>query len=393
MEFVCNDGMYREDKVCWFIGSNDNILYKMTLPEHEVQSVAVLPKEGTSDYRIHRYCIKYKSKIYCLPFYLSESITVYDINEDKLSQISIPNPGKKDLIVFNAWIVDETLWCVSNGLRQIIEISLTENKVVSTCPIFSNNGEECGPEAVLVDKSIYCVSTKTTTIVEFNTVNKSTKQYKLPVKDIGFGTIAFEGAGFYLTGYQQNIYYWQKERATVEVYNQFPQDFFNQESDVDTPCDFIFYKTLTFKDRVLFVPMNGRNVKSNSILGFHKSKQSIEKVDFSQGLTLNKAGVSWIVAEYVDEDDGIYIWDGKNNVLIRYDINTNESSTEIMKKDAEKDKLFLKKMWDKNSIVIETFNCSLDLFLQEVCTNETSNIEKTEAVGGMIWEAMKDSRK
>ena len=62
--YLPNDGMYLEEGIAWFVGSQDNIIYCMDISTMQVTPIASLPNNSPNMFRLNPKCIKYDNKVW-----------------------------------------------------------------------------------------------------------------------------------------------------------------------------------------------------------------------------------------------------------------------------------------------------------------------------------------
>ena len=383
---IRNDGMYQEGETAWFVGNNDNTLYKMMLSEGIVTSVAFLPGNSTSNYRIYPRCIKRKSNIYCIPD-KGNCIQIYDIENGSFEQIFIKNPLNKRLSILNSWIDNEKLWCVLYGLNQLIKVDLQRKIVELTHSIFLNGKDTCGFESVKVDKYIYCISRTSTCIVEFDVTTNLKRTYNVQCNERGFNTITVYGTDLYLTGYSKCIYCWNIISQKVIKYNDFPESIFEFHNTNKMEGLPLFYQSMLVDNKIIFVPWKTDYSTSNSILKFDLADKKIcACVLYSEDFT-RKTGEQFTI-EYTKEDSVLGIHDEKQEYIAEIDVNSLQISKKKMKFVSEKEAKFWEKNIYQKKYLNESFKCSLDMFLRLKFSEKKLKMNMDNALGKKIWKIL-----
>ncbi len=384
MGLIVNDGMYREKDTCWFIGREDNILYKMHLANMEVECVACLPREKTESFRMYQRCIKKDSYIYCVPD-RGNTIQVYDIKENRFHQIAIENPEEKRISIFDSWIDGEVLWCVSYGMNEIIAVNLINNSVIGIYSIFECQEDTCGFESLKVGRYIYCVSKSRPCIVEFDIETLDKKEYVFELAEKGFHTIAYDEEMFYLTGYSNSVYCWKKEDEQYIKQYLLPENFYFLEDSENTIRTPIFYHSFVLQKQVVFIPWNSLNVLSNYILCMDRQSKNFKKIDFGKKDSLRKSGEIFVV-EYIKHNTIIGIHDTKNTFITEIDVDTEQIIQLDMVTDKRKDIEFWKKNINDKDILSEGLNCSLEVLFGACDIKKNSIEERNSTTGKIIWD-------
>lgn len=290
--FPCSiDGTWQEDNEVWFVGNEDNMLWRMNIVTNKIQYIAALPTKNIDGaFRMNTRCIKEGNHIFCLPD-RSDRIVIYDIITKKAESCMIDigenrthmiDIGESRIGIYNAWKCENKIWCVSYFLQSILEIDIDNKCVDGIYPVFEEEKTLIGYEAAMQQGCIYCVSRNTKKISKFNIMSKSVKYYSLQINDEGFNTIAADENAFYLTGYKKAVYVWNEEKNSVVPIETFPSQYnvLNEEGlEVNCYEKPIFYRSVAMKSYILFLPWNFPEASSNGIIAYRKFDQRLILID------------------------------------------------------------------------------------------------------------------
>lgn len=279
--FIWSDGWWVEDNIAWFVDGEHSILYSLDMNTGGCDFIAQIPNNKTKCFRLNPRCIKIEKEIYCIPD-VGDRIWVYHLEKDEFVEIEIRNINHARLGIINFWIDKNTLYVVSRGLGQIIEVDIQGKKVSKYYDL-----EDEVKESTKVDDAILCVSASSGCVYEFNIVTKRRTKYVLPIQVFGLNTICFDGENFWFSGNRKEIYVWNKEKNTLKVLNQFPESFgiyyFDNNVEGVVDCDLQQYEIPTFITSVFvgkhiwFIPF-----KTNKIIYVDKGTLKINTLEIPE---------------------------------------------------------------------------------------------------------------
>ena len=197
------DGTFEEDDKIWFVGNKDNILYCMDKDFH-TEMVAVVPAYEEDYYRANPICIKDENKVFMLPDKAKE-IYVYNLENGDLTEISINLPCQR-CSISNGWVIEGTLWCISNRIGELLKCNIRNNNVEKIFKIYNPTEQYISAESIRVNHYLYFVVKNTTDIYEFDIEKEKLTILHTKIKDRGLSTIFTDGNKFYLTGFKNCIY-------------------------------------------------------------------------------------------------------------------------------------------------------------------------------------------
>lgn len=375
VSIIPNEGMYQDNDEFWFMGSCDKFIYKVNR-NGMVEIVAEVPLDVTDEHRIYPRCIKKSNEIYCIPD-KGKNILVYDLKWEKFKEIPIGSSQNKRLSIFNSWIQNDNLWCVSYGKNKILKINLNKFLVEKQFDVFEPK-EQVGFEAIKTEESIYCISNCSTRIREFNLSSESSKTFVIECQDKGFNTIVSHGENVYLTGYLDYIYCWNKNSNQIKKYRISDRTFRYNKNEKVTPR---FYRSACLKNVIVFIPYNTQYSKSNHVVYLDKFTQEINSIDLSHMIGEPVAGEHFVIECFYDNT--LEIGHMSNGYIFQIDFVEKSVSKKNMKFNKEQIQAF----WNKNGIrKIQNENelCELeDLFLMKKKDFER---EGKREFGSNIWK-------
>lgn len=379
---IYNDGLYRENDTFWFVGNEDNILYKMKNPSMEVAAVVALPQKGSNFYRRYPRCIKKGNYVYCLPDRAS-CIQMYNLKNHTFCQLIVDNPLYQRLSMVNNWLIDNRIWSVSNGLNSIIAVNTEKNVIENTYRIFSRHEDSCGHEAANVGEWIYCISKTSAIVVKFHTVTGEKIEYHLPTIEKGFNTIAYANGKFYLTGYKRSIYCWDEETQQLHQYDiTAEQLFYYDKGETDTEPR--FYRSVVLEDYVVFVPWITEISKSNRLLCLNLNTKQFSHLVFRDKEVVRNLGEQFTI-EY-QKGNILGVHDYKYSFISEFDIDSGKVIKRIMRSNCSQAKTFLKDYLSENGIIVENVNHNLEMLLKEKFKGNSSSNSRCSIFGERIWQ-------
>lgn len=169
-QYIWSDNWFLENDRAWFIAGSMNILFGFEQRTQKATLIDKIPPDVVGSLRLHSRCLKIREVIYCLPDN-GKDIWCYHLDECKWTNILIDGSAGLRIGCNNAWVIQDTLYVVSSGLKRIIEVNTITEKVEAFY-ILSLDQEEHITGSVLIDDHIYVVGAKTSVIYKFNTYNK-----------------------------------------------------------------------------------------------------------------------------------------------------------------------------------------------------------------------------
>lgn len=376
---IYNDGLYRENDTFWFVGSEDNVLYKMKISSMEVAAVALLPQKGANFYRRYPRCIKSGNCVYCLPD-RAPSIQIYDLKKKAFNSLVIDNPCNCRLSLINNWLENDRIWSVSYGLNQILEINVEQNVVENVYSIFTNPADTCGYEAAKVENMIFCVSKESPTVVKFSTESCERVEFHLNVQERGFNTIVYADGKFYLSGYSDKIYCWDGKSMQTEDHDITDMNLFVSENS-ETPR---FYQSVLLEDYLVFVPLNSTVSTCNCLLYLDLKTNVYDKLVFKSqdmpGILRGQFTIEYKIKKLL----GVH--DFNNLYITEIDMDNREMTRRRMKRYSDGTNHFIEYCGDDNRIIMESLYYGLEMFLKTASCKK--NGYGISSAGESVWNAL-----
>ncbi len=382
---ISNDGMFMENEKTWFVGNLDGIIYQMNLSDMLVRAEAVIPENIGSTYRISTGVIKKDQKLYCLPDQ-GRFIWVFDTEKRNFRKIEIKNPYFLRISIFDKWIVNETLWCVSYGMNQIIEVDLQTEQIAGYYDIFSDSEDSVGYLSAFVGKTIYCVSRTSKRICAFDIGTKRAEYYGFDIKGKGFNTIAFDGKRFWLSGYAGEVYCWDKEKENILISDPFPDDYRITGDRDENGCFTapLFYQCAVMKEYVIFIPWNSEGAVSESLISVNRENMEIRIVPSEK---MTKPGENFAI-EYQKDERFLVLYNTREKCLEELDFEKQK----IAIKKIKTDQACLGKFWEENynpgDMILENSRNSIREFYSVLCGRHKDKSPEEARTGRQIFDCL-----
>ena len=159
----------------------------------------------------------------CLPD-IGENIWCYHISTDVWKKIIVDNPKKVRIACTNFWVIEDNLYIVSIGLKQILEIDISKEIVISYYDLpIDNDGRVSG--SILVGRWIYLVGNSPVCIYKFDCLTKKVEVIRLPNLDDSIHTISYDEEKFWLSGRCRKIYIWKEVSNELFILDRLPDEF------------------------------------------------------------------------------------------------------------------------------------------------------------------------
>lgn len=325
--FIWGDNWWIEGERAWFVWGMENILFCMDLIRGKCESAVCIPDTNQKTFRLTPNCIKYNNNIFCMPG-LGKSIWIYDLECQKFSKIDIDNPSKSQL-GFDFWICGDRLWAVSAGeFGKIIEMNIRQKRVENYYTL-CEKGKLA--RSVMAKNVIYTLAADSNVIYEFNIRTRILEICTLPNIRGKLWTICFDGEKFWLSGFQKEVYVWNKETNILHTITDFPKGFgiydFTKETttgEVDCISEQYEYHAFNFSvlvgNKVWFIPYNANKV-IYSIKGsyeLHEFEICEEKETRESIKARTSLGYKYLL-EYVKDDRYLGLFSIKNNCMLEID--------------------------------------------------------------------------
>lgn len=321
--FIWSDGWWLENDKAWFVSSVQNILFRIDLKSQECDFEIGIPSLDSFSNRYNPLCIKVGSDIYCIPDN-GKCIWVYNEENHRLAEIQINNPDMVRLAIYGFWKYENKLYTVSYGLKKIIEIDLIEMQALN---YYDLNTKEIITDSLNMENEIY-VLYETGKVCKFDINTKEIETYMITEEEVKVYKFCFDGEKFWMTGYRNEVYIWNKIKNTFIIINSFPKEFgvycFEENTDGNAirKNEYehqVFEYVVMAGERVWFIPY-----KANEFLYFDTNKNGLiaftieEEMETRESLIENEFGEKYRL-EYVKEEQFIGLYSFKNKRILEID--------------------------------------------------------------------------
>ena len=392
---IWGDNWWIEDDKAWFVWGLTDILCYLDLRTHEYVLLECIPDKSPIKFRLTPYCMKFRDDIYCMPVY-GKSIWIYNTDNAEFNKIGIPVPDGELLNICDFWQYENKLYMVSNGLGQIIEIDPAVKRVENYYDLHDRGYLS---KSVKTDTAIYCLSGDLGIVYQFNLIKKEVSQYKLP--DIGrkFNTFCFDGEKFWLSGFQKEIYVWDRDVNKVITVDGFPEGFgiydFSKETDEVENCIADKYEKFTFLhaeavgENVWFIPYC-----TNKIIYVNKHTYQLhafeidEETETRESILERSSLVYKYLFDYVKDDRYLGLFSIKNKCIL--EIDTAELKYEYKRYDYHiSDKYIKEYAASHNNLFSENDMWSRKVYSSMIqMRNHDTFYMESESTGANIYEVL-----
>lgn len=261
LAFIWSLGWWFEGNKAWFIDDmEDNMLFSVDLITGECEKVIHIPNSDKWKYRLNPYCIKCDRDIFCIPGY-GKSIWIYNLDDNSFTELEIEKPDLHQ-IGSQFWKFGDTILIVAGNWNKVIEISIAQKAITNYYTICENdtiNG------SVLVGKNIYAISSEVGRIYRFNIITKKVNTYLLSDFDKRLFTICYDGEKFWLSGYQKEVYIWDKENNDIITldcsFGSFGFKSADKKEDGKTGNNIpVFNRSISVGEYIWFIPIQGQKI-------------------------------------------------------------------------------------------------------------------------------------
>ncbi len=315
-----SNNWWLEDNKAWFIIGEKNILCCFNMNNKECEVMVNIPDRCSAKFRSVLYCMKYQNDVYCFPV-SGKSIWVYNIESDIFSEIAIENIYNEPLEIHDFWEFDGKIFALSLKLGQIFEIN-TKEKMIENYYILCKEGGIA--RSVKVGTTIYSLSGKFEKIYKFDLVTREIVTNKFPHIGRKYNTICFDGKNFWMGGYRKEIYLWNEEKNTLDIYSGFSQgdlsmahdaNYISEENDMPV---FLFFVTAgkynwfipSQMDEIIYVERESHKLFTFIIA---------EEMQSKEGSPGKEEVNTRYILEYVRENRYLGLFSIKNNQIVEID--------------------------------------------------------------------------
>lgn len=319
--FIWSDGWWIEGSNAWFVCGMSNTLFCIDLNTGRCEDIVYIPSPDDCTYRLTPFCLKYDRDIFCIPG-KGQHIWSYNLDNKQFVSISIDKPERLQL-ASQFWIWKDSFLIVPANWNKIIEVSISQKTIKNYYTVCM---EDTIKRGVLIGNSIYMVSSASSRIYQFDILTKKTRIHILPCAEKKFSTICFDGNRFWMSGYQKEVYIWEKENNKFMMVDNFPADFSLEdimENDMNSACGNrpVFKYSVVAGGYIWFIPIQTDKIiyadKRNATLF---SFEIYDEEETEESIFLNQM---WTIAnyllEYVREDRYIGLFSAKSGRILEID--------------------------------------------------------------------------
>lgn len=319
--FLWSDGWWIEEDEAWFVDGMSNTLFDVDLNTGECDTVKRIPELAECTFRLNPICIKCDRDIFCIPG-IGKRIWVYNLDDDVFTEVEI-DKSEQHQLGSRVWNLGDAIFIVGANWNKIIEVSICEKAIKNYYMICAN---DCIGESIFVNGKIYSVSSRYSRVYQFDVLTKKVDTYSLPNIEKRIFTMCFDGEKFWLSGYHNEIYIWDKEENKLTTIDSFPDDFnncgladnINQASEyaMNSYASPVFKYSIAVGGHIWFIPVESDkiiyiNKKTAALSVFELCKEDIAKS--------NVWGIANYLLEYVRNDRYIGLFSAKNSRILEID--------------------------------------------------------------------------
>lgn len=367
--FIDADGIiYFDSKEFGFFQCNKNT--------GEVNALSIKAEKGKGAKRAFIGGCKYKDKIIFSPYFASEILVYNILSPEDVERINPTLLLKNSELCFHYYLhavaCSNLIYFIGEDQSEIIYLDMDKMEVF-ICSAWKELAAEIITDQkniglhtydmCIVDQILWAPLNYNNHILEMDLRTRETRIHKVNVSSMQFATICFDGINFWLTGEKKQIIKWNKNTGTVEIIEDFPDNFMKDSSWWN---DF-FVSSFYVKGYVYLFPMTAN-------MAFKINVQT-QKIDiFYQWDTM----VCCEVVEKWDENSFYIEWKKKraldmdNSIII--DLEGNVKDTGIF--TIEGDKIEWSDCEGENELYLENYVVTLEKFLKNrvCCNNENHDI-------------------
>jgi hypothetical protein len=395
-EFIWSDNWWIDNDGIWFVSGDMNRLFFMDKSRNEAIYVSRIPSSNTQEFRKYPRCLRKDNIVFCFPDE-GESIKCYSLEDFSWKSIHINNPDKVRLSCSNMWTVQDKLYIVSVGLKQVIEFNIDTLQIDE----YYNIDAKGISGSVLVGNDIYMVDCLSNSVFKFNCLEKNDEKYLLSGIDDKIQTICFDGNNFWLSGRKKKLYIWQKEINKVGTIDSLPANFgmynFNgmyqklldiQREAFETP---LFLYSVMAYEYIWFIPFQtneiiyvSKNTYEISIFPLEMEEQTEENI--KEQLLGHK-----YLLEYVRENRYIGLFSLKNKWVFEIDAKNLTYKRMNYKLDGDSAFRVLQEIFRKVPIVYEKSDSDMKCFIKVLSSlsQNNNNFLQNTLKGKRIFENLK----
>ena len=317
--FTWSEGWWLEGDKAWFVNGMCNILFGVDLNTGECDQVACIPNPEKETESQNPYCTKCGSDIYCIPG-IGGSIWIYNLDNKVFTELKVDRPGQH-APGSQFWIWNGSIFIVAANWNKVIEISIDQRKITNYYTICEGDSVR---RSVLVCDKIYAVSSESGTIYQFDLSTKKVEMYLHPEMAKKAFAIGFDGEKFWLCGYYQEAYVWDKKNDNliiVEFSNDFEVHDRNEKINctVKGPTAPMFGQVAAMGKYIWFIP-----TMAEKIVYINKETAAICVFDLYEEDKMNISprkcqGIGNYIIQYIKDNRYIGLFSARNSRILEID--------------------------------------------------------------------------
>lgn len=331
---MCNIGLLWSDRIDiegnhgWFGCGEINALFEVDFESNKYRYLNTFSDYDIESDRRYSICKKYRNKLFCFPIY-GERIWVYDILKNSFSQICIRKSEGVDKLLFcEVFLYNCRLFAVSRGMREILEIDPEKERICNIIKIPEMIRALSG-NVVQSNNLIYCTSYNDNILCQIDMDSKEIELYEIPNLKKGICTISqAEGDEFWFSGYDKEIYVWDRKTNQTTILSSFPNEFGIYKTDENNKiildcngklnADPFFVKSINMDKHLWFIPF-----RTNKVLYVDKKTYEINIFEIPNEQESIEGWRRYLshkyLVEYIRENRFIGLYSAKNEILLEID--------------------------------------------------------------------------
>lgn len=307
LEFIWSIGWWLEDGKAWFVDGMNNALFCVDMDTRKCEQICVIPNPLNEwTYRLNSYCIKCGRDIFCIPGY-GNCIWIYNLDDHTFTELDIDKPYRYHFSSY-FWKVRDSIFIVTGDWNKVIEVSIDQRTIVNYYTLCEKDSVR---RSILVGNKIYAVSEQSSSVYEFDVITKKVITYYFPDFEKKLFAICFDGEKFWMSGYQKNVYIWDKENNSTSV-------IYLPLADVEESNLHLFNFILYVGGYIWFIPTaKGKIMYANK----EKRELSVFEINKDAGSDLSKqpCGIPYYLLEYVKDDRYIGLFFARSRRIFEID--------------------------------------------------------------------------
>lgn len=318
--FIWSDGWWIEGTKAWFICGTSNTLFCVDMNIGKCEKVVCVPDEGEGTYRLNPYCVKCGRDIYCIPG-SGQSIWIYNLDDKTFIELNIKKLPRRQQHGSQYWVLDDKLFIIVGNWNRVIEVNTDQGTISDYYIICENDSICCG---VLAEDNIYALSSKSCKIYQFDILTKKVKTHLLPGIKKRLAGICFDGERFWLSGYENEVYVWDREKGNLTTINFseiFKVDCIDRDMErtTDNQVSSVFNRIIAVGEYIWFIPIHERKIIYANKQTTELSMFEIYEEDRMSAAVSRAQCIGNYILEYVRDDRYIGLFSAKNRRILEID--------------------------------------------------------------------------